>query len=163
MNVFREYFTKREWALINKDPDSRLCEFYVRWSMKEAYTKAIGVGMGLEFDTFDLHLSSIDDDAESGLWHSLSSSSYSKSGLYVSGSVTFLENNQPPELWDFFFLPLRRKETPQDCSFSKGCVCICIGQFPSPLAPSLRFRVETEWTDLAELIQWHRPSSQLVV
>jgi phosphopantetheine--protein transferase-like protein len=157
IDVFCKSFTKREWALINKDPNSRLCEFYVRWSMKEAYTKALGVGMGLEFITFDLHLSSMDDDAESGLWHSVSLSG-SKSGfLYVSGSVTFFEHNKPPELWDFFFLPLSRKET-RDCS-SKGFVCICIGQFPSPLAPSSRFCVETEWTDLAELIQWHRPLS----
>ncbi len=41
--------------------ESSLKEFYLRWSMKEAYTKAIGLGMGIPFESFEIHLLDIDD------------------------------------------------------------------------------------------------------
>jgi phosphopantetheinyl transferase (holo-ACP synthase) len=71
LNVFRDSFTKNEWNIgiqdptltlltsssnTNNDNGSKLKEFYIRWSMKEAYTKAIGIGMGLEFNSFEIYL-----------------------------------------------------------------------------------------------------------
>ncbi|OEU06816.1 hypothetical protein FRACYDRAFT_253111 [Fragilariopsis cylindrus CCMP1102] len=64
LNVFRDSFTKNEWNIGIQDPtllsnnnnNNRLKEFYIRWSMKEAYTKAIGIGMGLEFKSFEICL-----------------------------------------------------------------------------------------------------------
>jgi 4'-phosphopantetheinyl transferase len=152
LNVFRDYFTQREWSLINSEKNFRLEEFYCRWAMKEAYTKALGVGMGVEFNSFDMCLLALDDGRDSGLWHSVSSSS---DGSYISGSVSFLREPKSPEMWDFFFLPLDGKDI--DVNYS-GCACICIGPFPSPLAPS-RFRTEVEWTDLPSLVKWHLPQA----
>mmetsp|Transcript_25356 Transcript_25356/g.52369 ORF Transcript_25356/g.52369 Transcript_25356/m.52369 type:complete len:528 (+) Transcript_25356:108-1691(+) len=40
---------------------SKLKEFYLRWAMKEAYTKALGLGMNMEFDSFETRLVGVDD------------------------------------------------------------------------------------------------------
>lgn len=142
LNVFQGSFTEREWSVIQSETEWRLQDFYIRWAMKEAYTKALGLGMGIEFDSFDLRLSSND----SGLWQAISAN---PQGIYFCGSVTHLGGETPPQLWDFFFLPIYENELP------KGCVCICIGPLPSPLDPSSRFRTQVQWTDLDGLIKWH--------
>ncbi len=41
-----------------------LREFYLRWSMKEAYTKAIGMGMHMDFHKFETRLCHIDNDED---------------------------------------------------------------------------------------------------
>ena len=60
LDAFRDSFTKNEWEIGIQDPTlsaaNKLKEFYVRWSMKEAYTKAIGIGMGLQYNTFEISL-----------------------------------------------------------------------------------------------------------
>jgi len=46
-----------------RSDDDLLQEFYLRWSIKEAYTKALGVGMGLDFKSFETRLlDGIDND-----------------------------------------------------------------------------------------------------
>ena len=77
LEVFRDQFTENEWNNSIQNPKlvaeaaattstisatPKMKEFYLRWAMKEAYTKALGVGMGLEFNTFEIHLEEIDDD-----------------------------------------------------------------------------------------------------
>jgi len=71
LSVFESSFTPWEWKCImlspplqdDKDDDDDdddetvlLREFYLHWAMKEAYTKALGVGMGLSFDSFEIRL-----------------------------------------------------------------------------------------------------------
>ena len=46
LDIFRDNFTPREWAIIQSHYEYRLEEFYIRWSMKEAYTKALGLEIG---------------------------------------------------------------------------------------------------------------------
>ncbi|KAL7466296.1 hypothetical protein ACHAXS_006604 [Conticribra weissflogii] len=49
-----------------RSDNSKLKEFYLRWAMKEAYTKALGVGMNMEFDSFETLLVGIDDETVVG-------------------------------------------------------------------------------------------------
>lgn len=69
LNFYQKSFTEWEWKQINDDSfneKEKLIEFYLRWSMKEAYTKALGVGLGKEFQSFEFRLAGFDssDDGE---------------------------------------------------------------------------------------------------
>lgn len=78
LNVFRDSFSRNEWenGIEQTPPTKRLREFYVRWSMKEAYTKAIGVGMGLDFKSFEIKLEISNeekcDSSVSSIWACIS-------------------------------------------------------------------------------------------
>lgn len=152
LDVFKDSFTQREWSLINAEKIFRLEEFYCRWAMKEAYTKALGVGLGFEFNSFDLALSPLDRDGrDRDLWQTLSSK---PNGSYIDGSVQFLRDNKSPENWGFYFLPLRGKDDNGDFT---GCACISVGPFPTTHGG---FQVTIEWTNLDNLIIWHLVHAQ---
>lgn len=162
LEAFRESFTKREWTLISNCEESfRLNEFYCRWAIKEAYTKALGLGLGFEFNTFDLQLSALgDSDVDSRLWPSLSAN---PGGSYLRGSISFLRTSKPPEIWDFFFLPLFDDWKDQSDSniVTKGCACVCIGPLPSPL-PISPVQVEVKRIGLSDLISWHHQTNSIL-
>lgn len=44
-----------------RNDNSKLKEFYLRWAMKEAFTKALGLGMNMEFESFETRLVGVDD------------------------------------------------------------------------------------------------------
>ena len=115
-------------AAAGRSEDSRLREFYLRWSMKEAYTKALGLGMHVDFDRVEIRLYGTDLDAhpdeeegagrpdeEEGIWtaierHTASSSADHRRGGEVAdderrtrhysaiGKVKRLESATSP--WD---------------------------------------------------------------
>ena len=162
MAVFRSSFTAWEWSRIHAENASHLHEFYVRWSIKEAYTKALGVGLGFEFDSFDTRLAGVDDDENgdtSGLWSQISTC---PGGISLLGSVVFRKSIKPLEFWDFFFIPLYEKRNQNDSTDlapARGCACVCAGPFPeSPQESgnqSTRYRTIVEWTELEKLAEWH--------
>ena len=101
---FENSFTPWEWDRVNKtqslstwgftnerprDDESSLREFYLRWAMKEAYTKALGVGMAIGFDEFETRLvgmddgsrALVDDGQEDGIWASIMKQESSKVGI----------------------------------------------------------------------------------
>jgi phosphopantetheine--protein transferase-like protein len=152
LDVFRDSFTDREWSLIQAQSVGRLQEFYIRWSMKEAYTKALGVGMGLDFSSFDLLLpGDIDNEGESsGVFASINTAGkqlYRQRGTYEN-----LKNEKDVGCWDFAFLPLYE---PSSLETPRGCACICAGPLP-PRCRSQHLDVCVDWTDLSSLVDWHR-------
>lgn len=162
MAVFRSSFTAWEWSRIHAEKALHLHEFYVRWSMKEAYAKALGVGMGIQFDSFDTRLSGVDDVENgdtSGLWSQISTC---PEGIFLLGSVVFQKSIKPSEFWDFFFIPLYEKKSQNDMmdlAPARGCACVCAGPFPETSQESgdqsTRYRTIVEWTELEKLAEWH--------
>jgi phosphopantetheine--protein transferase-like protein len=58
--VFRGMFSPAEFKVLHDscsdNPETQLRELYLRWAVKEAYTKALGVGLGYDFSTFQVVL-----------------------------------------------------------------------------------------------------------
>ncbi len=67
LNCFRDRFTSAEWSFINGLPSQsknvdRIHRFFINWSMKEAYVKAIGEG--LMFDLLRVEFEGSGDDPD---------------------------------------------------------------------------------------------------
>jgi 4'-phosphopantetheinyl transferase len=95
VNVFRDSFSKNEFdailssgtltnpvlqppaaatttttkPLCDRDDHSQLRELYLRWAVKEAYTKALGIGMGFDFSSFETTLNQLGNNTNSSIWH----------------------------------------------------------------------------------------------
>lgn len=153
LEVFRESFTDREWSLIQAQSVDRMQEFYIRWSMKEAYTKALGVGMGIDFSSFDLLLPQ-DANSEGEISGVFTSMSRGDKQIYRErGTMENLKQKIDKEYWDFAFLPLY--ENPASLEMPRACACVCAGPLP-PASLNQQVQVGSEWTDLSSLIQWHQ-------
>lgn len=90
---FTTYFTPFEWMIIRSggpDSDSMLDQFYRHWCMKEAYVKAVGVGLGFELHRAEFHY---DKDM---IWGDLAH-------VYIDGIVAtewqFFLHKLDPEHW----------------------------------------------------------------
>ena len=173
LDVYKSSFTKWEWDCIqnrrddskesntlmnccardtkmSRSDNSKLWEFYLRWSMKEAYTKALGKGMGIDFSSFRIQLSEIDSsNHSSGIWNYIvnyyqdecaeKSSSEQNQPLLIKipGTVHLIDEN--PEFCNFVFVPLSSCSSSHNvvtASFEiknallkfefDGCACVCI-------------------------------------
>lgn len=175
VDVFRGSFTASELAALNDrqccpDDETQLRELYLRWAVKEAYTKALGVGMGFDFGSFEAVLDTSPDDHTSLCsWISSSSTITNSSGpLRTTGNVvqmsksTRMDNSQMQrpqnEQWLFFFQPLyssTHATSKLNNSHSlRGCGCVCVGPFAC-IEESEDVTLEVEWTDLEDLMAWH--------
>lgn len=157
LDVFRDSFTRQEWAAINAIEENRLKEFYVRWATKEAYTKALGVGLGFEFNSFDIQFKPFKNREliTTGLWNLICSET---DGLYLSGILNggMYTKGNSSEVWEFFFFPLKINDGSE--RETSGCVCACLGPFRS-LASEPRMKANISSTSLSSLVQWHRDES----
>ncbi len=170
-------FTTSEWQAINNDEsslprsdDSILKEFYLRWAMKEAYTKALGVGMNVDFDSFETRLIGHDVDSANidgawkpsdGIWGSIIKDvepdesngrveyQFSLVGQVIrtreqNSDVVVQGSKWDGEYWIFTFLPLndglRNSSIQPDETASSGCVCICKGPFNQEAVTSFNSR-----------------------
>mmetsp|Transcript_95702 Transcript_95702/g.194503 ORF Transcript_95702/g.194503 Transcript_95702/m.194503 type:complete len:286 (+) Transcript_95702:525-1382(+) len=180
LEVFRDQFTENEWnnGIQNPgfadNPSMRLREFYVRWAMKEAYTKAIGVGMGLEFKSFEIQLRGIDvgdgDNARHGsflasepVWnrvkHRNDKDAKPPSPECFQGKIRYSGDTED-ECVCFYFLPLAPSPagaTPDAVETAEGCACVCVGPFRGMHVADndWRNRVTISWTGLERLVRSH--------
>lgn len=149
--AFRGHFTGREWSCIMQCPvNDRLKEFYVRWSLKEAYTKALGVGMHCEFKSFDIRLDPIGggrncDEGNDFIWKRVSSSDH-QNGIYFTGLVNFLSEAKSNEQWEVVLYPIH--------SNADGIACVFIG--PSTAidfsSSAHRCEVDIKWSKISSFI-----------
>ena len=158
-----------------------LHELYITWALKEAYTKALGVGMGFNFGKLDIVLN-FDDNNEDGNKSDTSPSRVSywelirkrfqdtaipqKRYVRASGLIRMhddngvITNENNPELWDFFFIPVNSAAS-STTSAAAGCTCICIGpSYPSHHestddSDSGRHKMTINWETLQSLIDFH--------
>ena len=181
LEVFRDQFTPNEWkngiqnpelGTITTTPSSsasmQMREFYVRWAIKEAYTKAIGVGMGLAFSSFEIHLEEIDENDKSGLaeasiWSRIrknSDTTPTTSPRCFRGTIQFIDKKEN-EYFYFYFLPLASTATYTDSDETiDGCACVCVGSFQGNLSTvdnnAWKNDIDISWTDLEGLVQSHQ-------
>lgn len=185
-------FTSCEWQAISNDAslrprsdDSIVKEFYLRWAMKEAYTKALGVGLYVDFDSFEIRLIGHDVDSTNiegdwkprgSLWGSITTDlHHCNSNGQVEHQVSFvgqvMRMREPRSdaksdavqngYWVFTFVPLvdgldNNSKEPDNSTIS-GCICICKGPFDeeADAATSSKSIVNIENLTLLELIQMH--------
>ena len=137
--VFRSSFAESEWNSIASS-STILNDFFLRWAMKEAYTKSLGLGMSLEFKSFATQLDGVEN-----LWDHISMNANPENGILLPGVVQHC--GQPnSERWSFFFLLMQSNEQ------IKGCACACVpeGSIDNALTVNIR------WMDVEELLWWHQ-------
>ena len=173
LEMFRDQFTPNEWENgINNaqlgTPTLKMREFYVRWAMKEAYTKAIGVGMGLEFKSFEIHLEGNGEEKflpHASIWNQIRKSMRDAiTPVCFRGTIVFANENQNENFY-FYFLPLVSNATMNLGSDATpdGCACVCVGSFRRERNPSdhdgdderWKTSVDISWTDLEGLYLSH--------
>ena len=150
VHVFHESFTPWEWTCIQHafGEGKMLQEFYLRWAIKESYTKALGVGMGLPFDSFETRLEfatngkkEAKEDQGIFEWmcqeefrtnHSQSTND-SKDDPYTMLPGSVVVNPGTPkatsESCSFYFKPLWELDvygSKRSWENVRGCACICI-------------------------------------
>ncbi len=172
LQVFQDQFTQNEWenGIQQTSPPNRYREFFVRWAMKEAYTKAIGVGMGLDFKSFEIQLDLSDQEnitsSVSSIWTRVCNEHEPAAVLKATELVCFkgtivFENKKENEYFYFYFLPLISNTTIPDPT--EGCACICVGSFrenhPTERSSDDNERwknsIAISWTSLEELGHSH--------
>lgn len=187
LKSFVRSYTPWEWERINhyrktdswsignlsarrRSEESRLREFFLRWSMKEAYTKALGKGMHIEFDEFETKLCGVDIAAGNpsgggrvdGIWETIRHhSSHRGEGsrqLSVTGKVRHTKSPLQVDSWEFIFIPLGGGIMGSNIESTPiACTCICRGPLPKD-APGLSVEknpTTIEILTLVDLIQSH--------
>ena len=130
VQVFQDQFAPCEWTAIMETysaqgNDALLREFYLRWAVKEAYTKALGLGMYVDFSSFATQFHTNEEDT-GGLWQRLhrqeAGTSVSLVGRidHEGDGVAFKCRN--PSLWHFVFVRLL-DQVNDNCCLGYGCVC----------------------------------------
>lgn len=177
LDCFKMSFTDREWRTIvgKRTHPERLKEFLLRWSLKEAYTKALGVGMGLDFKWLEIRLEGIDEghndsstSSSSSAWNRLvSSPDVSKeTGTRRNGRViqyhpntTYIERE---ERWTFSFFdttrlcePLR-ETTAAALRGPPSCATVCVGPNNDDDDATTVVPVNVELLSVSDLIDWRR-------
>lgn len=166
LKVFVGSFTPLEWQSIStsenslpRSDDDTLQEFYLRWAMKEAHTKALGYGMNVDFDSFETRLIGLDVDGvdqksafkpHDGIWESITADmnmSNSQHDGQVHHQVSFVTRITRKrkqnvvilegDFWVFTFIPLVERSglagektiESENTATRNGCVVVCRGPF----------------------------------
>lgn len=110
LQSFQASFSSWEWeriqycsggglfrSRVQRTNEAKLREFFLRWAMKEAYTKALGLGMNVEFSSFETRLFGIDDISgkDESIWNAITSTpnGTSESNVSKEFSTESLEQN----------------------------------------------------------------------
>jgi 4'-phosphopantetheinyl transferase superfamily len=172
LEVFKMSFTEWEWTCIHANESSMLLEFYLRWATKEAYTKALGVGMGLSFDSFESHLLGVTDSTGIYPWlleqsegqgnraSSIIGDNHYQQPFHVRGTVVInpVGDAMKSEDCTFYFLPLWDPETGTSPTSTRmmGCACICLVLPTSAKPRDAIFHLKTSWQSRDDLVAWHK-------
>ena len=172
----RPSWTSGSWSTRRRSEDSKLREFYLRWSMKEAYTKALGMGMHIEFNQFETKLCGVDIDAnnnysqgcEEGIWEQIMAQEVQTNSnkgnghrqLSVTGKVQYTDSPTPLESWEFIFIPLGGGDGVDGSTMDhahNSCACICRGPLlkDDPCSSAKNDPVNVQTLTLADLLLLH--------
>lgn len=182
LDIFRDSLTSREWNQIqaaHSGGGMAMQELYVTWAMKEAYTKALGVGMELDFSRFEVVLEDDTDDCSFSQtitnWgmiqqhlqqqqqRQLRNDEAGSNYIRFGGKIQMMDEGsqpEPNEFWDFFFVPLGGMT--DQLNAKTGCACVCVGPIPNSgsqqTMTSKTRGLSLSWTTLESLIDFHSGS-----
>jgi phosphopantetheinyl transferase (holo-ACP synthase) len=172
LQVYKDMFANEEWIVIQNaaavtaastdsvTSTSRIHhggyhEFLLRWAAKEAYTKALGVGLGFDFASFSIRLElpeSCNGRCSIYLATCCSQSLGEPLPISLRGSI-HKGNATPassPETWDFTFVFLSTNP------WSWACVAV------GPRREASCIPLKVQWTSLEELIpRSNRPEQRI--
>jgi phosphopantetheine--protein transferase-like protein len=154
--VFEDSFATAEWQMVTSATPHCLKEFYLRWAVKEAYTKALGVGLGFDFKSFEVvfHLPDNQLCRYLDLMQNEQSESFATSVLLTTtfSAQIVTEDDIHHETWQFSFLPLGRDPW--------GWACVAVG--PATPERNVHIDLQVQWTDLVRLVEHHTRMSSLL-
>jgi hypothetical protein len=177
LGVFKDSFTPSEWGCIvdssaawfgrrRKSDENTRREFYLRWAVKEAYTKSLGLGLGHEFGKFEVVFGCCEgEQGGSGLVEAIDTFGIEGSNtrdeligkrLDTLGTIRYGENDgssDQDDVWHFTFLELQGGST--DCNVM-GCACVCIGPLEAGSVSTCDGIVKEEVSTLEDVIRWHQ-------
>lgn len=155
IEVFRDSFSPKEWNEIESihcpnnevETNPRLIEFFLRWSVKEAYTKALGLGMSLDFKSFHTQMYQDFEDPipVTYLWRSFLKS---EKPFTFMAKVEY-NDKQDDETWQFSFLPLGFEKRN-----ASGAACICLSRKDRQITRPCPY-IDITYKSLQELISFH--------
>jgi len=179
LETYRPYFTVWEWSHIRSGVLSTsssattdiltpsILEFYLRWAMKEAYSKALGLGFHVPFHSFEIRLLCLllktKEEENDVPRRDLKEDEYISNMLWNYCILTPVEEHQQQqfisflgrvyhkndkeedlnptiESWIFHFIPLKNKNderTYNNSDMVTGCACICVPQNENDTAGQL--------------------------
>lgn len=152
-------FSGNRTILQSRKDTSCLREFFLRWAMKEAYTKALGLGLSINFDEFETRLYGVDIDndtgfgEEDGIWSMIMKDGFvegaqkgtageyqlSMIGKVSKKSKKVATSSVKSEFWEYIFIPLPdtnekyAEDAPQPITSGEETVfnaCACIARGP---------------------------------
>ena len=177
LGVFKNSFTPSEWGCIvdssaawfgrrRKSDENTRREFYLRWAVKEAYTKALGLGLGHEFGKFEVVFDCCEGEQEGGglvevidtfgIEGSNTRDEIIGKRLDTLGTLRYAERDgstDQDDVWHFTFLELQGGST--DCDVM-GCACVCIGPLEAGSVSTCDGIVKEEVSTLEDVMRWHQ-------
>ena len=179
LKYLRSSFTNWEWEQVSSlNTEKEQCrEILLRWSMKEAYSKALGLGLQIDFSLLEIILEGIEDyihdeiygeKRKSSRWDQVVQKNQQGSTvracvkLYRKSSQTSGRKEiEKKEFWNFsFFDPVHLCTTnsQEDIdSIPSSCACVCIGPVMTPSKiKNFDVPIEVETLSFSDLLQWHK-------
>jgi phosphopantetheinyl transferase len=179
VEAFRDKLTCAEWEHLMgmaSNGTELLREFFLHWAIKEAYTKAIGVGLGYDFSSLCVTLTEIDrsngskgSSKSAGMSYGDYFASFVNSGstpTLVPATVHLLTEKRT-EMWRVALHPIFCRETnralqdhsrPRTLADVAGCFCVFVGggdvKSDAKLA-DVQPELEVDWLDLDDLVHFH--------
>lgn len=145
VHIYQESFTSEEYQQICVlSGKERINEFCLRWAAKEAYTKALGVGLGFDFGSFGISFYASRD--ETNLWDLL----FTKKDRFSLYGEIRKKGEQNSEVWIFTFLPLLEFDAIQGVA----CMGVCFPWFTSKTELET-IGLKIKWMSLDDIVAEH--------
>lgn len=147
-------FTPFEWSRICYGSEtSRIRNFYIRWAVKESISKAKGIGLAMDFASFQVLIHNF-DCIDSKTVEPISLEDLyrgSEYGCQTNTNVvsTLQQSGKPEEYWILSFNFIKRDDNQE----LQGCSCISIGPFSQ--MPNATLSVTHQAMNMDDLIKTH--------
>lgn len=151
LSCFNSSFSSKEWKSIQYahmvgGEAAAMKEFYTRWALKEAYVKALGIGLGLDLQSFDMEVFNVNNQAFDVC---RASKEYSTHRIKVSHQK--IKGREKDEYWDILLFLLKKQSSSKD-----SIICVCAGPVEHKSSPPCFRALKTRRVSVETLIRWHR-------